>query len=188
MLSSGTRQLASPAEVGTIIDEWCDLNDIVATVIDLAARGYLKITEMAHHEFLFLSSKDYKLERTPPLPDASALKPFEQEMVEDIFAGGNEVLLSQLKDKFYLHLPTIKYKVYNGLTNKGYFSQDPDTMRYSYNILAYVLGFGSFFCLLKSVSWGIGVFFGSCYRLHNGLVDVGKNTQRSTSQTKVSWL
>ena len=37
----------SPAEVGTLIDERVDLRDISAVIIDLAARGYLTIKEIA---------------------------------------------------------------------------------------------------------------------------------------------
>ncbi len=35
----------SPAEVGTLVDESCDMEDIVSTLIDLAVRGHLKILQ-----------------------------------------------------------------------------------------------------------------------------------------------
>src|SRR5690606_14416648 len=35
----------SPAEVGTLMDERCDTSDIISTLLDLAARGYLQIHE-----------------------------------------------------------------------------------------------------------------------------------------------
>ncbi|HID05989.1 MAG TPA: DUF2207 domain-containing protein, partial [Armatimonadetes bacterium] len=50
----------SPAEVGTLIDESADVSDIVATVVDLAVRGYLKIRELPSAKFLFFTERDYE--------------------------------------------------------------------------------------------------------------------------------
>ena len=37
----------TPAEVGTLINETCDMTDILSTLIDLAARGYLVIEDLS---------------------------------------------------------------------------------------------------------------------------------------------
>jgi len=39
----------APAEVGTLVDNTPDTRDIVATLVDLAVRGYLKIEEIEEH-------------------------------------------------------------------------------------------------------------------------------------------
>ena len=50
----------TPAEVGTLIDERCDMRDITSTLVDLAARGHLKIKELKTDKLFFLSNKDYE--------------------------------------------------------------------------------------------------------------------------------
>ena len=47
----------SPAEVGTLIDERVDLRDISAVIIDLAARGYLNIKEIATKSLLLVERR-----------------------------------------------------------------------------------------------------------------------------------
>ncbi len=61
----------SPAEVGTLIDEKCDLSDMVSTVVDLAARGYITIREFKTDSLFFLRNKDYEFTRLPQQRKAS---------------------------------------------------------------------------------------------------------------------
>ena len=61
----------SPAEVGTLIDERVDQRDVSAVIIDLAARGYLKIEEVASNSW-FSSGVDYRFKRLQGLLTASS--------------------------------------------------------------------------------------------------------------------
>lgn len=61
----------TPAEVGTLIDERADVADIVATVIDLAVRGFLKIREHKTSKFLFMVDRDYEFVLLKPLESIS---------------------------------------------------------------------------------------------------------------------
>ncbi|MBC7320258.1 DUF2207 domain-containing protein, partial [bacterium] len=53
----------TPLEAGTLIDEKTDTRDIVAEIIDLARRGYIKIIETEEERFLFGKKRDYIFER-----------------------------------------------------------------------------------------------------------------------------
>jgi hypothetical protein len=53
----------TPAELGTLIDGKPDMRDITATIVDLAVRGFVHITETdTEHLFGLYSSKDYTFE------------------------------------------------------------------------------------------------------------------------------
>ncbi len=120
----------TPAEVGTLIDESCDTPDIIATLIDLAARGWLTIHEIKTEKILFLSSKDYEFRRTEPPPVKDALLDYERQFFEGIFGRGGKVrLLSSLKEQFYTNIAPIKKSIYETLTTRALFKQNPDVVR-----------------------------------------------------------
>jgi uncharacterized membrane protein YgcG len=153
----------SPAEVGTLVDEHCDMADIVSTLVDLAARGYLTIEETQSEHFLFFSSKDYifhKQHRPHDLSEPPLLK-HEQEFLKGLFRVGDRVTLSSLKNNFYTYLPEIRSGIFDALMNKNLFSSNPESTRTAYvgagiviGIIGLVLIF--FLAALGKVAWGIG--------------------------------
>ncbi|HEX8236521.1 MAG TPA: DUF2207 domain-containing protein [Abditibacteriaceae bacterium] len=161
----------TPAEVGTLVDERCDMADIVSTLVDLAARGYLTIEELETTKFLFFSSKDYRFVRRQVDHDIAAepLLLHEKKFLEGLFgsasynaSGTTSVTLSSLKNKFYAHLPEIRSAIYESLTKKNLFVSNPDTTRKAYTtvgIIMIVLGFtgGIFGMGLGMIPYGIGV-------------------------------
>jgi hypothetical protein len=138
----------SPAEVGTLIDESCDMQDVVSTLIDLAARGYLKIKEVQSSNFLFFSNKDYEFIRENAFSNGDVLLPHEDAFLSALFQDGKtETTLSDLREKFYTHLPYIRSAVYESLTRKGLFVEDPEIVRTRYTQSSfgiYFVGFVSF--------------------------------------------
>lgn len=129
----------SPAEVGTLVDESCDMQDIVSTLIDLAARGYLKIKEVeTGGMFLFFSDKDYRF--TKIHKERSGLLPHEHRFLEGLFPFGEETSrLSELRNKFAVHLPEITDSIYGALVDKGHFLKRPDHVRSSFQGMAVVV-------------------------------------------------
>ncbi len=115
-----------PAEVGTLIDDAVNPRDITAIMVDLAVRGYLKITEVQHKGLLF-SSKDYQLDLVKDREAWSDASNYERAMLDQIFAGGKTTLLSDLKNHFYTVLPTIKGEVMGALKSQGMYSVDPES-------------------------------------------------------------
>jgi uncharacterized membrane protein YgcG len=146
----------SPAEVGTLIDEKVDQRDVSAVIIDLAARGYLKIEEVKTDSW-FSSDVDYRFNKVRP-PDG-LLKSFEKKLLTKLFDGKTTVLMSDLATKFYPVIGEITTDLYSGLTKQGYFDGNPKTVRGAFlglGMLALVVALG--LCALVQL-WMIGRIF-----------------------------
>jgi uncharacterized membrane protein len=115
-----------PAEVGALIDDSVNPRDITSIMVDLAVRGYLKITEIQHKSLLF-SSKDYQLDLLKDRDAWGDVSDYERAMLDQIFAGGKVTLLSDLKNHFYTVLPTIKGEVLSALKSQGMYTVDPES-------------------------------------------------------------
>jgi len=157
----------SPAEVGTLVDESCDLSDMVSTVVDLAARGYLTIREMKTESFYFLRNKDYEFTLLPnnPQQEKSPLNSYEMRFLDAMFQRGygktTTVRLSDLKYKFYKHMRDIEKAVYQSLINKGMFMQSPDDVRQGWICMAVILFILSFVAGPFQTSYGLGLIASS---------------------------
>lgn len=123
-----------PGLAGVLLDESADMQDIVATIVDLAQRGVIRITEIKESG-LFRMGTDfiYRLEQ----PDAP-LAPFEQKLVKAIFGGKQERKLSELKNKFYQDIPAIKTAMYEALVAHGYYRSNPESVRTQFGCLGAV--------------------------------------------------
>ncbi|MFZ8832851.1 MAG: DUF2207 family protein, partial [Candidatus Caldipriscus sp.] len=132
-----------PAEVGALVDEYVDGRDIVATIIDLAIRGYLKIKP--------LEEDNVEIEI---LRDGEDLEGYEREIFKVIkkSAKDGKVVklgesvknysgsLDQQEAKEYKRsvleaisvLEVIKDKIYDSLIRKGYFKESPKETRRRY--------------------------------------------------------
>jgi uncharacterized membrane protein len=125
---------ASPAELGTLVDNTADLKDITATLVDLAVRGFIKIEEKTEsHLFGLAKSTDYIIHFTGDPADTRSLKPHEQHYLSALSSlapiGESSVKISDLQDKFYTHLPSIRSAIYDKLLSSGYYLQRPDKVK-----------------------------------------------------------
>jgi len=118
----------SPAEAGTLLEDAIHPRDITSTIVDLAVRGYIKIEEVADKGLLF-THKDYIFHLLKPLAEVTdqSLAPHERVMLENIFAGGQETRLSDLKNRFYTAVPIIRQDIMAALKNKGLYLLDPES-------------------------------------------------------------
>jgi len=125
-LTSRGRRLR-PAEIGTLLDESADTLDVSATIVDLAVRGYLRITEIEKKQWLFGKS-DYQLERLKP-SDGELLE-YERTLLDGLFEDGDTVQMSDLKNEFYTTLSTVKTQLYDQVVKAdGFFAGNPETTR-----------------------------------------------------------
>ena len=123
----------SPAEVGTVLDERVDLVDVSATLLDLAVRGYLRIEEIESAGLLFLRDRDWRLVK---LRDAEGLRPHEALLFGRLFAGGDSVLVSSLRNRFYAHLPAIRSAIDEAVSRDGrFFPTSPEQVRRRYALV-----------------------------------------------------
>lgn len=114
-----------PAEVGCIIDEKADTLDISASIVDLAVRGYLTITEIPKKGWF--GSTDYQLTKLEKSTDE--LREYERLLLSSLFEGGETVLISSLTNSFYTHLASIKESLYTEVTKMELFRENPSKVR-----------------------------------------------------------
>ncbi|MEJ5200297.1 MAG: DUF2207 domain-containing protein, partial [Anaerolineae bacterium] len=135
-----------PGMAGTLVDESADLQDILATILDLARRGVLEIEEIKEPGFLGIGSRNdyiYRRKRTD-VP----LREYEQTLLDQMFGRNDEVQLSDLKDKFYQAIPTLRKQLYQAVVAEGFFKRSPEATRTQYSVLGIV-------ALLLSVCVGV---------------------------------
>ncbi len=150
-----------PAELGTLVDERADTLDVSATIIDLAVRGYLTITETAK-KWIF-GNTDYKL--TNKNKATAELLGYEKELLDRIFAGGKEAKISDLKTEFYDDLAIVKEKLYENMVSKKLFPTNPEKVRKLYLVWGFallILGFSLFitFVFIWDILGGITLALG----------------------------
>jgi uncharacterized membrane protein YgcG len=117
----------SPAEVGTVLDERADLVDVSATILDLAVRGYLRIEEIEGAGFLFLRDQDWRLVK---LREGTDLRPHEAILFGRLFAAGDSVTISSLRNRFYAHLPAVRDAIYAAVAREDrFFPTSPEKVR-----------------------------------------------------------
>ncbi|MBI2835339.1 MAG: DUF2207 domain-containing protein [Acidobacteria bacterium] len=151
----------SPGEVGTLVDNKPDMRDITATLVDLAVRGYLVIEEVESAKLFGLwSSKDYLLTFRKRGSDLASLKPHEASLMTSLVASAStetphvlsvraltedartaeqpSVLLSDLQNRFYKHIPGLRNLMYQTLIEQGYYTSRPDQVRTAYLVIGLV--------------------------------------------------
>lgn len=161
-----------PAIVGVLLKEKADFEEVTATILDLAQRGYIFISENSKHlfftDFEFLKTKN----------DFSQLLDYEKDLMKTIFQGGEKTSLSELRER-----TTVCYSIVGNIKmieeeagKQKLFEENPENVikKYAarasfYTTLLLVVGFSFYFLgfsLLVSASgffllWliGIGIFF-----------------------------
>ncbi len=144
-----------PGEVGVLLDENANLLDVTATIVDLAVRGYLKITELPP-EGLFRRRHDYQLDRLDQPDDA--LLPYERQILSALFSTGTTVALSELKYKFRADLAKIRNAMYDDAVKQGWYRIRPDKTRAAWHAIAIVvliLGAVATFFVARATTFGL---------------------------------
>ena len=115
----------SPAETGAIIDETVHDRDVVATIIDLARRGYMRIEER--------KKKDFYLIKQTPRADTD-IQEVERKFLDSLLGDRQEI---RVKDTDMIsEFSTFKKQMYTILVKDGYFPRDPSKVRLFYQVMA----------------------------------------------------
>jgi uncharacterized membrane protein YgcG len=155
--------------VGLLMTKQQTKIDVTVTLLDLAARGHLRIEEVAggaRHK-----AADYNLVPTPTkatASDTAALLPHEQLLLLDLFAGAtNTVTLSSLKYTFYSEYTAVEAAISAWVQSGRYFL---DKLTRAHPVLRWILilsiaafGVMVFFVEKSWVFWPIGAFIGSLF-------------------------
>ncbi len=116
-----------PGVVGTLLDERADLQDILATVADLARRGWIRIREgdaFGTPEYERLKAED------------AQLAPFEVKTLDALFRGLPVRRLADMRGSFYYELKELEQALYDQVVARGYFPASPLATREFYFKLA----------------------------------------------------
>lgn len=134
-----------PGPAGTLLDQRAGMDDIVATVLDLAVRGYLRIDEVEPDgplseidesssvilralKAIAIEKEDWELVRLRDEWDE--LRPFERRVLRGLFTEGDDQRrLSDLHQKFYKHIDEIQDSLYVETVRQKFFRQRPDRTR-----------------------------------------------------------
>ncbi len=125
-------QELTAAEVGALVDEKFDPRDLTGAIIGLAVKGYVKIEEIKVEGIISMfDSIDHKLVNLKQ-PEDNVTR-FEHQLYWHLFPAGEEsIMVSDMKNKFYKHLSSLRETLWSDLKGKKYFSVSPPTVRASY--------------------------------------------------------
>lgn len=143
-------QKMRPAELGLILDESADTKDVTATIVDLAARGYLTIGETAVQDDWMLTWK--------PGADAAVLLPYEKTLLDGLFAGREQVKLSELKGTFAPTLKLAESQIYSDALSRKLFTSSPSQARSAWGCLGFstvLVGVAATVGLGLAFGWGL---------------------------------
>ncbi|OFW61170.1 MAG: hypothetical protein A2133_10675 [Actinobacteria bacterium RBG_16_64_13] len=146
----------SPGLAGALLDEKVDTKEVIATIVDLARRGYLEITDTDKKGALGKAVTIFT--RKKPLDD---LKGFELKVAQSLFDGKHpdQVTTTDLKNHFYTHVQPIVDQVYTEVTTAGMFQGNPKKARarwFGYGFLAAVIlgGLTVIMAMADLTGWG----------------------------------
>lgn len=143
-----------PGQIGTLVDEEANALDVTATIVDLAARGYLTITEIPKHGLF--GKQDWTLTRTGK--DADGLLGYEMKLLGGLFGDKTSVQLSDLRNKFATKMRTVQDALYDDVVQEGWFLRRPDRVRafwHGVGVAALVVAGGVTFLLAKFSHLGL---------------------------------
>lgn len=108
----------SPGLAGTVVDGVPESRDVMATIVDLAARGHLSITVVESPRSR--NGKDWAL-RAADTPPHDALDDIEREFLHEVFRASPDVRLSELPSQGNHAFTEYQYMLANQSYARGYF-------------------------------------------------------------------
>jgi hypothetical protein len=141
---------------GTLIDEVADVQDTVATLVDLAGRGVLSMTDVDNPQ-LPGALRDVRIMLHEELPNDA--REYERLLVRALFGAeakpGDEVVLSQIGGRFAAAIPALQASLYREVADEGWFVRNPEAVRQRYRQLGWVLvGVGVACAIVAAIALG----------------------------------
>jgi uncharacterized membrane protein YgcG len=117
-----------PAAGGVLVSERAVPRDVVATLVDLAVRGFIRIEEVSPA----VSETDYVLHRLKPLTGGPELRPFEHALLVRLFGSdgsAGERRLSEVRRDYDNVFPPLRNELYRTMVQDGLFPTSPESVR-----------------------------------------------------------
>ena len=117
-----------PAAGGALVSERAVPRDVVATLVDLAVRGFVRIEEI---ESAF-GGTDYVIHRLKAISDDPQLKPLERSLLGRLFGSDGslrERRLSEVKRDYDTVFPPVRDEIYRMMVGDGLFPSSPESVR-----------------------------------------------------------
>lgn len=145
----------SPGICGYIIDDRLDKRDLTALVPYWGGGGYLQVKETEKSGLLGLTkTKEYEFIKLKDLPEDAMS--FEKTLFNGIFATGNNVLLSSLKNVLYTSMNNAKKELESEVNKGAYYTKNSRGLGGCLLVVGIALaGYGGF-KLFKY--WGFGIW------------------------------
>lgn len=161
-----------PGPAGALMDQRADPGDVLATILDLARRGWLRIVEShpsgvparggdgariarAILETTGAWETEWRFVRTEKPPEG--LEPYEGAVLVAIFGEEKERSARALAATFPAHVSGIRAALYDDLVRKGFFLHSPDRARREWILLAVAVGAGALLAGLWLGRWPLAV-------------------------------
>ncbi|KKQ34754.1 MAG: hypothetical protein US50_C0038G0014 [Candidatus Nomurabacteria bacterium GW2011_GWB1_37_5] len=132
-----------PTMVGSLVDEKVDNRDISAGLIYLAEQGFAKIKKIEKSGFLGFKSSDYELELLKDI--GSCTTKTERTILEMFFGqGANKGKIKNISEfknnrSFVAEVEALKSSLYQDMTDRGFFVQNPQKAKVPYIILGIII-------------------------------------------------
>lgn len=153
-----------PGEVGTVADERVDPIDVTATILDLAVRGHLRITELEHRSAY--APADWSFTRLEG--GRGELKAYETDLLDAIAPAGQEpVLVSQIGESISGAIPQVQEHLYDDMVSEGWYNRSPESTRRTWNTISLV------FLVLAIVAAGLLAAFTTFGLVGLALIAIG---------------
>jgi hypothetical protein len=118
----------APAEAGVLVSERAHPSDVVATLVDLAVRGYIRIEPITRVD----DEPDFLFRRLKPILGDPAIRPFELFVLAKVFDTDwrlNRRLLSEVRQDYDNVFPPIRDEMYRSMVKRRLFPTSPDNVR-----------------------------------------------------------
>ena len=120
-----------PGQVGTLVDEQANLLDVTASIVDLAVRGWLTITELEPEtSSIAIPTTSSPRHQKGGKGTLAALRA--DVLLHELFNNRSSVKLSDLKYKFRESLSKIQNAMYDDAVTQGWYRIRPDQTRRSW--------------------------------------------------------
>jgi hypothetical protein len=130
-----------PGPAGALVDDRVNTRDVVATLVDLARRGYVRIRRQeapgplspldrygpAARALEDLGFKGWELELLTA--ELQGLEIYERLLLDGIFGDRRSRRLSELRNRFHIHMPEIRRAIYRRLVTRRLVREDPQGVR-----------------------------------------------------------